>query len=444
MHASLLGNTKAGKSTVGAALAFLIWLIRRGDVQPGRKRRSSAVAIPTPPEGIAGGRPFHGIATERTSGAVLASWGMTVSHRRALKGVKASVIAAAGGVVQLDTATAPYEFALASFRDQSNSYRKETGLQPVAQMRPETWSIINREYRRSITEAAELNRVDLVEIHRNGVGFVLHPDYGLVTTEGLHPRGQAESGSPSDMLFYVDGGLKTKSRPSWERWLTVVSDPTEQLVGVSFPLPELRTPADRTELVRLLWTKLGAGLEAVISKTDVEREAWVSLLTAEEPDEWGEAQEGAERAESARLIETIKLSLMQQGVDGQGSDAKAARAEALLATFGVSSVDLLEQVPVAQLRNVKALREYLTTAHAARLRSATLAGEIRLVLAKRALLGSKKETAKQTLSYVLVNTFGVESVDSLPSVAVETLEEGAKLLPDVLQGMGWVEVEGAP
>lgn len=438
MHLSLMGNPKSGKSTVAVAILVVIAMVRAQLAGGKRKAKKKGGPQATwPSYGLEEYPvPLVGIATERTSGITLEEWNLHVKRTRTLRGIRAGIAGAAGGLAVLDTSTAAYEMALETWRGQSNAHRETVGLSPLANLTPSVWSILNKRYRESITQEADERRVDLVEVHRQGVGFVLHPDYGLIEGEGLRARGQAESGSPADMLLWIDGGMRSKSRATTDRQLAVISDPAELLVGRPLELPELRNPRDRADLVERLYQFLAPSLEIILPRADRERELWAVVRQEEQADDWPEARELAERGESERLVDTVKLVLMRQGVQGQSEEAKMTRTEALLGIFGVGDVSLLLDVPVSRLRDgVPALERWLSDEANRRAAVALQVNAWQLALARRGLDGGKA-IQKAIRNRALLELAGVETMEELNKLSAEKLRGAVEALP------GWLEAQG--
>jgi hypothetical protein len=328
MRIPIFGRQFAGKSTVALTVGRILADIRKG--------------------------PLVGFATMPTSTAAalaLSRFGILgeIDQRtgRSLRSIRTAVASAAGGVFVLDDRSAVYERALETWRDASEEARERADLPRGVRMSPESWSVLNREMRDAIDEAAVLHRVDLVEVYRQGEVYSNDLDFGRIATDGVDGKGENESGRGGELVLQVLGGLRS-SRPG--RSLRVLSDTSGTLNGApDLPLTLLSGKKDAVALRTLLRSKLDRALRSVIAISDEARETWISLLAEEIPDEWDMARDIAERSKAEGLAERIKGLMTINGMMGQDAQSKQKRAVALMELFSVGHVDELRKLSPGQL-----------------------------------------------------------------------------------------------
>jgi hypothetical protein len=318
----ILGNTLTGKGTIAALIALQLAKIRA-------LKKARPLAVLTRP--TTSYRPFPvDTARSRTLGGI-------ITH-----------LHSAGAPLILDDATEAYALVVAAWRDQSSEHRDRAGLPRKARLNPEEWGIINAKFGSIFTAASEAS-IDFLEIHRQGRIYVPDSDLGLVEGDGVAAAGQAAAGS-GDLVILLDGGLRSRHRAAGERILHVLSDASGKLNGAEFRLPHLTGPADLRLLQAKLSTFFAKSLPTLVEWGDAEAREWKSARETEIPDEFSEAQQQAQRAESGVVAAEVAALFAIKGLAGQKAENIQARATLLMDHFGVGDVASLDEVPASLLR----------------------------------------------------------------------------------------------
>jgi hypothetical protein len=237
----------------------------------------------------------------------------------------------------------------------------------------------------------------------------------MVETDGVKVRGAAEAGSGADLTLWLEGGLGSRRSPD-ERSVKVIADCSHRSSHLVHALPRIESAQDIRRLAKLLKDLLAPSLEAIVSMSKAEAEAWDR--DAVPPDSWPEIREGAQRAEASGLVSQAKALLEISAITGRD------RALLLYEAFQVGDLEALQEVPVSLLRGQMvafstALREHADEAE----ESNRLRSMCRGLVESHGLGGTGGE-ARTKRAQLLLAAFGVGELDALSEVSGEALRAG--------------------
>ncbi len=331
---SVSGRLKTGKTTVGAEVLRLIAEIKDTDAlgalatEPNNSLALSALdALWRKLD-----RSKRGRRMEIQRGTSL------VTARRLIADME-------GGAVLLDSRTALFTVAKQGYVSQSQNWKDAADLPRSGRIDPQAWEIIGLQLDRHTREAADAHKVALVEIHRQGESY----GTGGEEVDSVRLRGEAEAGKNAFFGLLVEGGMRSKSRMTGDRGVTVIHDASGRLTGASEELPNIRGPKDLAEVRRRLRSMLLDTLKVVLTLAAEDREAWSATLSSEPPFEFEEAREASSRATAELVVSHINASLRLAGLEGRDAETLAQRTLLLREHFDVSDSSLLDRRPLGVL-----------------------------------------------------------------------------------------------
>lgn len=289
------------------------------------------------------------ITLSDTTGPVLRAWKLDPVRVASLAAIEEAIRATPGAVSIIDSMSDVRTLAREGYLLAVNEERERLNQRPVEGIMPAGWQAINARVEEATWRAALDVKADLIEVWRQTKGYARDADAGLYEVEGVRTKGQVEGPAGIGLILQiVDGGLRSNGEIG-ERVLMIAADPSGQSNGASISLPEIRSGKDRLDVLARVRMLVGPVLKRNMDLSDREVSAWAAVPQI--ADEWPEAAAHAQAEEGKRLLEEVRVSLLDAGLIGQKREVATAREKIFVKAWSVTRMEALASLPAKAIES---------------------------------------------------------------------------------------------